>query len=663
MLSWLSYRECVGGRVTPRDGRRNGDDDDGCPPPYESHVAYSEGNTVSRDGTIYRCKACPSCYQWCRQFPPDYEVHASQVVHRTGDSLGWEAIGSCGPRKGGAGRVQTTIRGGIVKSGNRDVGGRSKIKNGNKDKDKGKKNNKEKNNNKGKDKNKGKNKGKNKIQKRQSSQGQRVVVLGATDDIYVDSRDPNDGYDDTTLQYDFKYVQSLVRFDLSSLYEGGPCVLERAVLRLYPLQKCRGGTVVQVVVTPTGDDVDWSGVTWSTAPQKAGPKSAQPLIDRSLRDKGEWFEVDVTRAVQWSARVRREVHVVFRLRAASEDGSCVLASAERGGGADGPTLELHGRPPAQGGGQRRPPRPEDKRRSKRPRPSNRPRDRSKRDDSEDSAFARARGEGGVYTDGILLQREGQPCDIERYLKGANECVYNLVCYHPNGAKSGFGTCRKIGKLADRDDRCDASFGKSACSDTECECLGEDGKRLGRGGTRTGVCQVPQGSVVVSTVLRGQPDTKAEGELCQIERYLDGEKVCAGDMVCYEPNFLLSGLGICTSVSKSSGWDRLCYTSFGASACVDGLVCYEHNGLLSGLGICTRPIEYTAFRENTAGQGKWYVDYSLGGEGQCVQNCETGSFCGGPAENWDELFSTANMCCTQKLWWMPSTQCVPGLWSV
>ena len=49
---------------------------------------------------------------------------------------------------------------------------------------------------------------------------------------------------------------------------------------------------------------------------------------------------------------------------------------------------------------------------------------------------------------------------------------------------------------------------------------------------------------------------------------------------------------------------------------------------------------------------WYPDWQLE---QCVQDCreEEGPNCGGIVEIWekDELFSTAELCCQQKFWWI------------
>ncbi|KAL7540037.1 hypothetical protein ACHAWF_006577 [Thalassiosira exigua] len=59
--------------------------------------------------------------------------------------------------------------------------------------------------------------------------------------------------------------------------------------------------------------------------------------------------------------------------------------------------------------------------------------------------------------------------------------------------------------------------------------------------------------------------------------------------------------------------------------------------------------------------RWYVDYSRGTEGQCVANCDEaeGPNCGGVARTWDKLYSSSKACCEGKLWWMGRKQCSPG----
>jgi len=56
---------------------------------------------------------------------------------------------------------------------------------------------------------------------------------------------------------------------------------------------------------------------------------------------------------------------------------------------------------------------------------------------------------------------------------------------------------------------------------------------------------------------------------------------------------------------------------------------------------------------TAGGGEWYRK----GE-KCVKDCDdsSDSQCGGMAERWEEVFSSSSACCTNKLWWVESSEC-------
>ena len=50
-----------------------------------------------------------------------------------------------------------------------------------------------------------------------------------------------------------------------------------------------------------------------------------------------------------------------------------------------------------------------------------------------------------------------------------------------------------------------------------------------------------------------------------------------------------------------------------------------------------------------GTDKWYVSYE---DEKCVQDCGGASPCGGVANPWDELFSSKELCCKDKLAWVP-----------
>jgi len=58
----------------------------------------------------------------------------------------------------------------------------------------------------------------------------------------------------------------------------------------------------------------------------------------------------------------------------------------------------------------------------------------------------------------------------------------------------------------------------------------------------------------------------------------------------------------------------------------------------------------------AGSGEYYKK----GE-KCVKDCETGSgdsSCGGLAERWDDTFTTAADCCSEKVWWVDASKWLP-----
>jgi len=52
--------------------------------------------------------------------------------------------------------------------------------------------------------------------------------------------------------------------------------------------------------------------------------------------------------------------------------------------------------------------------------------------------------------------------------------------------------------------------------------------------------------------------------------------------------------------------------------------------------------------NAVGTEKWYVKYEAN---TCVQDCVGVSPCGGIAEAWDEVFSSKEQCCKEKLFWV------------
>ena len=56
-----------------------------------------------------------------------------------------------------------------------------------------------------------------------------------------------------------------------------------------------------------------------------------------------------------------------------------------------------------------------------------------------------------------------------------------------------------------------------------------------------------------------------------------------------------------------------------------------------------------------GSNKWYVNGYENGS-ICVQDCEGASPCGGLANSWDNLHESAKVCCQKKLFWIVASKC-------
>ena len=180
--------------------------------------------------------------------------------------------------------------------------------------------------------------GRRKLQQNQMSN----FIVHATDDVYIHRYDQNRNYNDRcSLQYSNGEVDSLIRFGLS---EVNPQWLSQARLHLYPIEQCEGRMIVEVV----GEDFSEESVTWRDAPYQVGPNSAQPEMVQQTPKMNTWHYVDVTNAVLWSAQVKRQPYVIFRLSSTNGDG-CVLASHEYQGGRYSPGLELTGLGPGRVG--------------------------------------------------------------------------------------------------------------------------------------------------------------------------------------------------------------------------------------------------------------------------------------------------------------------------
>jgi len=65
---------------------------------------------------------------------------------------------------------------------------------------------------------------------------------------------------------------------------------------------------------------------------------------------------------------------------------------------------------------------------------------------------------------------------------------------------------------------------------------------------------------------------------------------------------------------------------------------------------------TAINVANAGSGKYYVDWSVA---KCVKDCaksSTDAACGGLADKWDDLYSSASVCCSTRLSYVDRDEC-------
>ena len=426
------------------------------------------------------------------------------------------------------------------------------------------------------------------------------------DDAYVDRRDRDGNFgDERTLRYDRRGgVYALLRFDLSDL--------PRDDLRRGGGRKDGGG----------GPSLS-ATLSLYPADQACRVPATVEVLDTRFDD--DWTERDVTygtspkmvgpRSAQPRAMAWRDPGGKRRYDAADVTRSVLWAAEVRGqshvtfrlrgddvgggGGDDDESCELASKEYRRGGkyyGPRLEVRYDD--------------DDDDRDGKKASWPIQPRpeawkkkaradgGGGGTHYDGILFQGLGDPCVLERYLDGETECFAGLVCWHPDGETVGFGTCQRVGEYAGMNGRCDASFGATACEDNGWECLASDGSDLN--GIGTGRCKY--GLVDARALPPPPPPPPSPPKQQEV-------------------------------VTE--------YTTYRESA--------------------PRPPPLPPTTQ--VRRVGWFVDYSLGTQGQCTMSCilPNGRLCNGePAEEWDETFANAEVCCEQKLWWMPLKQCVPDL---
>eukprot|EP00581_Thalassiosira_minuscula_P028666 CAMPEP_0183750032 /NCGR_PEP_ID=MMETSP0739-20130205/762_1 /TAXON_ID=385413 /ORGANISM="Thalassiosira miniscula, Strain CCMP1093" /LENGTH=746 /DNA_ID=CAMNT_0025985949 /DNA_START=269 /DNA_END=2509 /DNA_ORIENTATION=- len=263
--------------------------------------------------------------------------------------------------------------------------------------------------------------------------------------------------------------------------------------------------------------------------------------------------------------------------------------------------------------------------------------------------------GNCYSSGETLhQRENHPCRLEReWIDFASECAEGLTCYNPSDqtARRGNGVCTRLQRFAREGQICDVDLGVNACSDNlgcfslrsaEDQGVGVDWDMQ----VHVGVCQQVQRQA-------------GEFQICDVS--FDAQ-ACVAEYECLGYNgrsIGRSGIGFCTRSAGGHGggkvvveyarYNEVCDGSFGNNACVDNYQCFDASGRLiaRGYGVCGRSAA------STGGNLGWHVDYSLGSQGQCTND--------GTVQTWeeDEVWSTPQECCEQKLWWLTLSQCVPG----
>jgi len=343
-----------------------------CPAEYNPSKIYKAGRTASISGTVYQCKFGPNS-AYCNTFPPDYERRSDggSVVHAIGEELGWTACGPCSRWMATDGECELPspsrqntpqLRRRRRSEGREGTHGRSSTGKVN--------NNISQHAEKKRVKAKQRAKSKRAVAKKKragktqqhaiprasssniASRGSRnssknpqryssniissgdSITLRATNDAYIDRRRPNANYNRTTLQYDHHDKVTLLHFALPKrAYDNVRSNYFEATLKVYSLRNCDNAVGAKVV----SGKFDEETVSWHTSPFDMAPNSAQPRypIDSptTLREN-EWIEIIVSDAVLWSAHVKDQRYVSFRISSRDEDGGgeeCELASKEYDG--------------------------------------------------------------------------------------------------------------------------------------------------------------------------------------------------------------------------------------------------------------------------------------------------------------------------------------------
>lgn len=144
--------------------------------------------------------------------------------------------------------------------------------------------------------------------------------------------------------------------------------------------------------------------------------------------------------------------------------------------------------------------------------------------------------------------------------------------------------------------------------------------------------------------------------------------------CCKDRFGYVDVNLCTAMSNGSGHTNKFYPDQGAGIChQDCTGAAPCNGSPTDLSVplydtaeaCCKSSVGWAKAEvcqqlpvATQGTNEWYVDWS---KNKCVKNCDTsvGGSCGGLAESYNQLYSSASLCCSQSsaMSWMEESDCI------
>ncbi len=106
---------------------------------------------------------------------------------------------------------------------------------------------------------------------------------------------------------------------------------------------------------------------------------------------------------------------------------------------------------------------------------------------------------------------------------------------------------------------------------------------------------------------------------------------------YYPDWTVSSTSTCLNDDKVPGYmltNQAWYLSTTLEKCCERHFSWNVNECLG---------------TTAGGSNEWYVSYE---DKTCVQDCSGASPCGGIANSWEELYSSKEECCQEKMYWIP-----------